>query len=303
MKINVQKAHSLSGHRASIYAIEGSDRGEVFYSGAGDGYIAAWNLTNPGTGQLLAQLNNTIYAIHYIAGENKLLVGQNNKGIHLIDLEDKRELTSAGITDAPIFDIKSWNGRAYIATGDGTLIVSSTKDLSVVKKVRFSTKSIRTIAINTNSGELALGTSDNRIIVLDAYDLGVKMKINAHELSIFSLVFSPDHNYLISGSRDARIKAWQSDNYLLHDSIIAHMNTINHITFSPDKKYFATCSMDKTIKIWDAAQFKLLKVIDSARNQGHTSSVNKLLWTQHRNQLISCSDDRTIAVWDLQFNS
>ncbi|MEM1409107.1 MAG: WD40 repeat domain-containing protein, partial [Bacteroidota bacterium] len=174
--------------------------------------------------------------------------------------------------------------------------------LKVLKTVKESEASLRTIAINEPANELAAGYSDNFIRVFEKSDLSLKHVIEGHTNSVFSLRYSPDGQLLLSAGRDARIKAWDVNaGYLNLQDIAAHMYAINNIDYSPDGKHFVTCSMDKSIKVWDSHTFKLLKVIDKARHAGHGTSVNKLLWSSHENLLISASDDRAISVWNLEF--
>jgi WD40 repeat protein len=120
----------------------------------------------------------------------------------------------------------------------------------------------------------------------------------AHRNSVFSLCLSPCGKYLLSGSRDAHLSVWLvEENYRHLHSQPAHLFTINHIVYSPDTSFFATAGRDKHVKIWDAANFKLLKVIDKEKFDGHVNSVNRLLWNEH--YLISCSDDRSLKVWKI----
>jgi hypothetical protein len=53
---------------------------------------------------------------------HQLWIGQNFDGVHIIDLYSKKEIKSVKITDAAIFDIKSWGEYIFIATGDGSLM-------------------------------------------------------------------------------------------------------------------------------------------------------------------------------------
>ena len=163
-----------------------------------------------------------------------------------------------------------------------------------------ASSSIRTLAVNYASGELAVGSSDHHIRIFDLHGLSMKKDWVAHNNSVFTLRYSPDGKLLFSGSRDAHVKIWDVDGgYHPVDDIAAHLFAVNHIAFSPDSKHFVTCSMDKSIKVWDLEELKLLKVIDKARHAGHGTSVNKLLWTA--DQLLSASDDRSISAWDIEF--
>ena len=90
-KILVKKLHTLTGHNDCIYALrEGADP-RYFYTGAGDGMVVEWDLDHPKDGVLLARLPHSVYALEVDAKRNSLLVGHNYEGIHVIDLEEKKE--------------------------------------------------------------------------------------------------------------------------------------------------------------------------------------------------------------------
>ncbi|MFM8912697.1 MAG: WD40 repeat domain-containing protein, partial [Flammeovirgaceae bacterium] len=120
--IQVKKLHALTGHNDCVYALEPAQTGNLFFSGAGDGMVALWNLEKPDEGDLIARLNNSIYALHLLA-DNVLVVGHNYDGIHLLDWQQKRELASLRLTAAAIFDIKSVGNEIWIAEGDGAVTV------------------------------------------------------------------------------------------------------------------------------------------------------------------------------------
>lgn len=294
---------TLAGHTDCIYTIVPGREPQLFFSGAGDGMLVCWDLTDPENGQLIARVNNSVYSLHYLSEPNWLVVGHNYDGIHLIDVESRKEVASLKLTSAAIFDIQSYKELLFVATGEGELIVVNWPELRIVDRRKFANKSARTIAINPVERHIAAGFSDNHIRILHMGSLDEVQSLNAHTNSVFTLQYSPDFRYLLSGSRDAHLKVWDVENgYVQHESIVAHMYAINHIAYSPSGRHLVTCSMDKSIKVWDAATFRLLKVIDRARHAGHGTSVNKLLWSSFQNQLVSASDDRSISVWDLSFN-
>ena len=299
--VQIKRLHSLTGHRDAVYTLHPAGERSHFFSAAGDGMVVRWDLENPESGELLAKLPNSIYALHYLAGRETLVAGHNYEGIHLLDWKNKKEEASLKLTTAAIFDIQSMDDKLLVGSGDGMVTMVNLKNLSIARQVRASEKSARTIAVNHKTGEIAVGFSDCFIRVYDE-DLTLKYEWSAHANSVFTLRYSPDGLRLLSGARDARLKAWTVDaGYEKSEEVVAHMYAINHIEFSPDGKHFVTCSMDKSIKVWDASALRLLKVIDRARHAGHATSVNKLLWTSYNNQVISASDDRSISVWQIIF--
>jgi len=302
IKAQAEKLATLAGHRDCIYTLCAAKEDKYFFSAAGDGLIALWDLSRPEVGELVAKVPNSVYAIALYEQKNQLIVGQNFEGIHLIDIQNKEEINSAKITDAAIFDIQVYKNFAFIACGDGVLIIFDIENWASIKHIKASDKSVRSIAFNEKNNEFALGYSDNQIRIFDLSTFELKKTIKAHENSIFTLAYTKEGAFLLSAGRDAHLKVWDSSNdYQLIEDIPAHLYAINHIVFSPTGRVFATASMDKSIKVWDSQTFKLIKVIDKARHAGHGTSVNKLLWSKYNSYLVSGSDDRSVSVWDLRF--
>ncbi len=298
----IQKIRNYTGHSQGIYTLAEGPEGNILYSADGSGLIAEWDLNDPDQGKQLARVDKSIYALHYFAVFHSLVIGKNFEGIYKIDVREKTLIHSLRLTKTQIFDIKHHDDKLFVATGNGSLYIVSFEKFTVLKEIKLSDKSIRSIDICKKENEIALGLSDNTIRILDLENYQQKYRIDAHKLSVFSVVYAPRGKVLISGGRDAQIKVWDINNdYILKESIAAHMYAVNSISFRKDGKLFASGSMDKTVKIWSSDDFRLLKVIDSSRHNGHTSSVNKVLWSGFNDYLISGSDDNTISVWDLQF--
>lgn len=301
-QVEINKLHTLGGHKDCVYTLTQGPETHQFFSSGADGIVALWDLNDPENGRMIATVENSVYALYYYADRNVLVIGENHEGIHLIDMQSLIEVGSLKLSNAPIFDIKVVKDRIIMAQGDGKVIILDIATLSLVHEFSTSEKSARCLAINETTAELAVGYSDNCIRVYSLIDWELKHEIKAHKISVFTVQYSPDDRYLLSGSRDAHLKVWDVKNgYSLKQSIVAHMYAINHLVYSPDGKHFVTCSMDKSIKVWDAATFQLLKVIDKARHAGHGTSVNKMLWSNHNNLLVSGSDDRSISIWDINF--
>lgn len=298
--MTIQKLDTFGGHRDCVYALEAGPTPNQFFSSAGDGMVVRWHLDRPDLGDLIAQVPASVYALHYEPGANRLWVGQNYEGLHLINPDRKVEVGSLKLTNAAIFDIKQYQKTAYVALADGVVVVIDTEQLAIRKHLKASEQSARCLAINPVERELAVGYSDSTVRIFDLTTLELKKTIAAHTNSVFTAAYTPDFLHLLTGSRDARLKCWDVEHgYELQQEVVAHLFAINHLVFSPDGQLMATASMDKSIKIWDAQTLRLLKVVDRARHAGHGTSVNRLLWTNHQNLLLSASDDRTISVWEV----
>lgn len=297
MKFQVEKKDHFTGHKDSVYTIIKGQKENIFYSAAGDGLVVEWDIDKPDLGMPVANVANSVYAIHLDKGQNELWIGHNYEGVHVGDPIQKKSLASIALSKAAIFAINGYKEDIFIGSGDGVLTVIDRKSRSFRKHIKASEKSVRTIAINPVEKDFAVGYSDHQIRIFDLESYELKKVIQAHKNSVFGLTYGSDFKNLYSVSRDAHLKKWNViEDYALEEQAVAHMYTINDIAFSPNGQYFATCSMDKSIKLWETENFKLRKVLDQARFASHGTSINKLLWMTD-NDLLACSDDRTISHW------
>lgn len=300
MKYEPEKIESFTGHRDCVYNVVGHPNPKKFISSAGDGMVVEWDISKSDLGSPLAQMKHSVYALHYEEPNKRLWAAENFEGLHVFDLETRKETASIALNKAAVFDIKSYKNLIFVAGGDGVISVIDSDTMAFKKHMKFSDKSVRTLAVNPVERELAAGYSDHTIRIFDLKTFELKKQINAHKNSVFALSYSPNFESLLSGSRDALLKIWDVTNgYQLADQITAHMFTINHIDYNESGSLFATCSMDKSIKLWDAQTHKLLKVIDRAKHAGHGTSVNRLHWLSDAS-LISASDDRSLSLWKIR---
>ncbi|GAB3850927.1 hypothetical protein GCM10028822_16940 [Hymenobacter terrigena] len=298
----VTRIATLAGHRDAVYALTGGHANRIF-SGSADGMVVGWDAAEPDRdGELLARVQNSVYALRHLPELDLLVLGHNFQGIQAIDLSQKQLAHATALPPVAIFEIvfSASRQRLYAGLADGTLAVLRLPDFRLEKLLRITDKSLRTLALHEQRGELVIGSSDYLTRVLDVDSLETKFTLGESTNSVFSVAFSPDGAHLLTAGRDAQIRRWDvAAGYALADTVPAHMYTINHLAFSPDGRYLASCSLDKSIKLWDAATLTLLRVLDRARSAGHGTSVNRLVWPGNQNRLVSCSDDRSLAVWEL----
>ena len=300
---SITKIATLAGHRDAVYALTGGSGGTM-YSGSADGMVVGWDAAAPARdGELLARVENSVYALRHLPELGLLVLGHNFQGIQAIDLQKKALAHATALPPVAIFEIvrSASRQRLYVGLGDGTLAVLALPDFRLEKLLRLADKSLRCLALHEGRGELAVGSSDALTRVLDLDSLETKFTLAESTNSVFSVAYSPDGARLLTAGRDAQIRAWDvAAGYALIDAVPAHMYTIHHLAFSPDGRYLASCSLDKSIKLWDAATLTLLRVLDRTRAAGHGTSVNRLVWPGTENRLVSCSDDRSLAVWALE---
>src|SRR6187551_737148 len=92
--VQIKKIHSLTGHRDSVFGLQPTSVNHLIISAAGDGMIVLWDLNDPESGQLIAKLPNSVYAIHHQSSTGLLIAGHNYDGIHVLDWKNKTEVGS-----------------------------------------------------------------------------------------------------------------------------------------------------------------------------------------------------------------
>ncbi|MEL7003715.1 MAG: WD40 repeat domain-containing protein, partial [Bacteroidota bacterium] len=133
-KVNVSKLNTLKGHNDCVYTLEKTQFDNKFFSGAGDGMVACWDLDDPENGQLIAKLPNSIYGLNYSQKLDLLAVGHNYDGVHFINWQEKKEVGSLNMTKAAIFDIKSYDNYFIVGDASGLLTTIDPNTLQAVAK-------------------------------------------------------------------------------------------------------------------------------------------------------------------------
>lgn len=296
--MNIQLHHVCTGHRAAVYALSAQGNRGGFLSAGGDGWIVAWDWTDPERGRLLASVDVQVFSVGMHTEADIVLAGNMHGGIHFIRQDAPNRSRNIQHHQKGVFLFLLSSSSVFSGGGDGILTRWSLPECRSTESLKVSSKALRAIAMRPDGEELAIGSSDGNIYLLDADNMAIKRTLHgAHQHSVFALRYAPDGQTLVSGGRDAMLRAWKTEDYTLIREQAAHWFTINSICWSPQDPLFATASRDKTIKIWDAQTLQLIKVIDAARHSGHINSVNALLWMPEG--LVSASDDRTIRLWSI----
>lgn len=253
----------------------------MYYLSAGsDGWIVEWRPGDPETGRVLATVEAQVFALASTPALPHLVVaGTMQGGLHWIDMGRPEQTRNLHHHPKGVFDLHIQGPWLFSAGGDGTVTRWALEEARSVESFQLTNQALRTIAVAPARAEMAVGASDGSIYFLNLETLELLRRISlAHTPSVFTVRYSPDQQYLLSGGRDAMLRVWDLENNLACLSEQpAHWFTINHLAYAPGGHCFATASRDKTIKIWDAASFRLLQVLDTHRDGGHTNSVNRLI--------------------------
>jgi hypothetical protein len=303
MEIEVTKLAHLTGHQGPLYTLTKGKDATTFYSGGSDKLIVAWDLNTLENPKVIAKSKFVVYSILLIDKLNILLIGNNQGGIHVIDLNINKEIRYFEAHSNGVFCmyyLQSVN-RLLTGGGNGEYILWNASDFTVFKKEKISNGKIRSIAINEIKNIVAFASGEKEVLIYNLKTFERLYSFEAHTDAVNAVAFDKSGDFLISGGKDAYLKIWNVNNgFELIKEIPAHNYAIYTIQFNYDGSLFATASRDKTIKIWETKDFNFLKRIDKAQFEGHLNSVNQIVWSTTENIITSCSDDGKLMVWKIQ---
>jgi WD40 repeat protein len=303
LKILVNKLFHLTGHQAAVYALVAGADEKLIYSGSSDKMIARWNIAEKKADNFAASMPTSVYQLLYDVAYNRLYVGSGVGAVHVIDLNEKKEIKNLILhPNAAIFDlIKADKFNLIItAAADGSVVAFDENNFELIARNKLCEQKIRSLFFIESSQVLLAACGDGYIRVLELPTLKVVNQFYAHDLSANKVIKHPIKDMILSGGRDAHLNIMEWPSCKIMEKIPAHNFAIYDIVFHPENSLFATASRDKNIKIWDANSLQFLYRIDKEKNEGHINSVNKLLWSKYENTLVSTGDDRSMMGWQIK---
>jgi len=302
MKISAHRVHALKGHQAAVYAVSKGTLPDTIITAGSDKNIVEWDLHGIKPPRVIAHSASVVYSLLPLQKEPIMLIGNNQGGIHVVDLSKKAEVRYLLAHTIGVFDlIEIPSKNEFIASGaDGNITVWSTEDFHCKHELKISEMKVRKMALSPDESKLALACSDQKIRILNTENFEVIKTIDDHQDAVNAVVFSPDSLYLISGTKDAHLQVRSATDYELLYNIPAHNYAIYSIAFSASGTLMATASRDKTIKIWNAGSFEVLHRFDATKNEGHKNSVNAIYWCPSTDLLASVSDDQSVMLWEVK---
>lgn len=293
MQFSVARLHEIKGHSAAIYDVYSIN--DFIYTASGDKTIVRWILSNGKQDNFVVKTDAIPYAITGIQQGKRIAFGLNNGFLHLIDVEERKEIKCFHQHRSAIHRLfeNVQKNQFYSTDAEGNLAVWSTEKLDLLVFLPFACGKIRDVSLSPNGTKLALAGQDGYIRILDTEFYNLLEQFYAHDGGVTSLVWQTD-TILISGGKDAYISRWNIESMAKLYAFPAHHFVIYHLIIS--EEYLISCSRDKTLKFWELDTFKPVFKLDT-KSGGHFYSINRL--SLNANQLISVSDDKHILVHNL----
>ena len=290
----------LKEHKAAIYAMCEGAEDHIFYSGGSDRYVIQWNLKTMEAEKVVSKSPTTIVSLCFLKKQNLLLIGQIEGGVHVIDLNENKELKYLKIHKGYVFDIVfiEEKNEVVFSSGDGTVSIWSVPDFELLLQVKIGEGKNRKLAYSAKREELAVASADGFVQVLTTKDWSSKYSIGDLESGANSVIFTDDS--LLIGTKNAHLHEYDFTLSNKKEGIPAHNWAIYDLAFNHQLNLLVSGSRDKTVKFWNPNDLSVLKRLEGFKDKAHTHSVNALLWTQFDHLLLSAGDDKTIRVWQVK---
>ena len=300
MENNLVRHAAFSGHQGAVYCVAPSMQDGFFLSGGSDTNVVEWDLSESVNPRIIARSAGVIYSLLALRDKSLLFIGNNQGGIHVVDLNDKKEIHYWMAHQTGVFDLKykPHENEIWAAGADGKLSIWDATSFENKIVIQVSDQKIRKIEHSCDYLCSALACSDGSIYLV--HPQRTIESISPQADAVNALAFSPDGKYLFSGTKNAHLQIWDWPNRKLLEQIPAHNFAIYGIQFIGAGEHFITFSRDKTIKLWDAKTFSVLQRIDK-ETSGHVNSVNSGFWDAHSSMFISGSDDRSAIAWKFEY--
>ncbi|GAA5222172.1 WD40 repeat domain-containing protein [Membranihabitans marinus] len=291
----IKSTKILQGHNSSIYKLFFDEESNELFSVGGDGWLVSWDWQDSLDGQLVAKVEDQIFAL--AVNSQYFFLGTFSGNLYILDRKSRQEVFAKKIHHKGIYDVVITDEYFYTLGGDGKVRKWKMDTHDFVQEVHLTAKPLRCGKIDTENFQMAIGSSDGNIYILDLHNLYLNKVVNeAHERSVFSLAYISGQ--LISGGMDALLRVWDSKLWTLQHSLPAHWYTINDIIDLGS--VMATASRDKSIRFWSKQDFQPITSIKWGQTtEAHVNSVNSLAYCQKAKVLFSASDDRSIRLWFL----
>lgn len=299
MDVKLTRHAVFSGHQAAVYCVAPAMQDGFFLSGGSDTQVVEWDLLERLNPRIIARSAGVIYSLLALRTKSLLFIGNNQGGIHVVDLNEKKEIHYWMAHQMGVFDLK-WmpsTHEIWAAGADGVLSIWDADCLENKARIKISEQKIRKIERSADGTHTALACSDGKIYLLDEkHSIEV---IHPQADAVNTVVFSPNGDWLLSGTKNAHLQVWDWPRRKLVEQIPAHNFALYGIQFTEDGRHFITISRDKTIKLWNAETWSVMQRIDKDSN-GHLNSVNSGFWDEKSGMFISGSDDRSAMAWKFE---
>ncbi len=120
-KLHIEQKAILTGHRNPIYTLAPNPDGNSILSGAGDGWVASWDLEYLQDGNLAFQIEGAVLSTLYDHDSGLFVIGSLQGGMHFNNWKDKTNLENFIHHEKGVFALNMYGSKLLSAGAEGKL--------------------------------------------------------------------------------------------------------------------------------------------------------------------------------------
>jgi len=265
----------IQGHDNTVNGVDFHPTEAILASGAWDGRVRLWNVTDPAAPEPLAVLAEYETAVNDVDfgpnGEVLLSAGGDGKVVmyNLANNEVVREIEAH--PGARVLRAKfSPDGTLIASSGtDSTVRVWNARTGEMVRELEGHTGWVNTVNFDP-TGELIVSGADNNLIIWDLTapegDEIYRMLVG-HKGFVYGGDFSPEGQYVISVASDTSVRLWEVATGAEIRRFDDHTNWVLDVEFHPDGTSATSVAEDNTARIWEIAPSTDVLIAWAAENR------------------------------------
>jgi len=284
-----------ASHAAPITCVGFGVRSDIFATGAADGNVRVWDLSD------YAVLMNIagpceVCCILFTA-DDLVITGWADGFVRAYAASDGSPQWQISDAHRGAVTCLDYTPETLFSAGaDGALRLWLLRDRKLLGQFTEHSKPVTGICIDINDDALVHTCSLDKTIL--TFDLRVEKRVNCHLLREGSFVHMcqrKDHEWELITTHGAGVMLqWDCD---IADAVKEwedpRRSHCKVLAMSPSGRFLAAGCEDFTVKVWDVASDMVISIC-----LGHSAAVLGVKWSPDEKQFISVSADCSICVWN-----
>lgn len=238
-----------------------------------------------------------VWALAFIPGTDKIVLGHEDGSINIWDLKQQRVYKALGRMDGSVWTADvSADGKYLVTPCDDSRVTVWNLDNFQVEYSFPQPTSTKAAVFSPDGTKLATGDRNSTVRVWDIA-AQIPLPLHGHRGTVHALAFSPDGTQLASAGSDGTAKVWNlSDATARPANLDQHKGSVYGVAFSPDGTKIATAGWDGTVRVWHAVRGTQLQTFQAQEGDARSVSFG------NNGRWLAAAAQDAIRVWDLETN-
>jgi WD40 repeat protein len=242
----------IKAHAAAIRGMVWVDNGFLL-SGADDGRVMLWDLTNEKPTQVKANLfSSAVKGLAFFSKNREIVSGHKDGMIRVLGYPSLQAVRERNLKRR-VLAIRSSHDASMLAVSvKGEKVFLMDRYLQTLQALQLPSRNIFSLAFAPDGSQLA-GAGWYEIFLWDLADGHMKKRDTHHFGKIIAIDYSPNGKYIASIGRitDSKIFITHAKSGILYRNLLGHSLCGTALRFSPNGQYIASTSDDRSVRIYD----------------------------------------------------